>query len=72
MDPEDQAALLQTGCMAVFPRYIVENAILLTLDVPDVPCPSGPLQTNILDINPAGDFVRIYIGSGGFRHDSCN
>lgn len=47
MDPEDQAVLLRTGCMAVFPRYIVENAILLTFDVPDVPCPSGPLQTNI-------------------------
>jgi len=32
------------------------------------PGPSGPLQTNIWDINPAGDFVGIYIGSDGFRH----
>ncbi len=42
--------------------YIVQNGILQTYDVP------GPQQTNIYDINPAGDFVGIYIGSGGHRH----
>jgi len=42
--------------------YIVRDGIFQTYDVP------GPLQTNIYDINPAGDFVGIYIGSGGHRH----
>ncbi len=42
--------------------YLVRNGIFQTYDVP------GPLQTNIYDINPAGDFVGIYIGSGGNRH----
>ncbi len=42
--------------------YIVREGIFQTYDVP------GPLQTNIYDINPAGDFVGIYIGSGGHRH----
>jgi uncharacterized membrane protein len=42
--------------------YVVRNGIFQTYDIP------GPLQTNIFDINPAGDFVGIYIGSGGHRH----
>jgi len=42
--------------------YVVRNGVLRTYDVP------GPLQTNIYDINPSGDFVGIYIGSGGHRH----
>jgi uncharacterized membrane protein len=42
--------------------YLVRNGIFQTYDVP------GPLQTNIYDINPAGDFVGIYIGSGGHWH----
>ena len=42
--------------------YVVRNGIFQAYDVP------GPLQTNIYDINPAGDFVGIYIGSGGNRH----
>jgi probable HAF family extracellular repeat protein len=42
--------------------YIVREGIFQTYDVP------GPLQTNIYDINPAGDFVGIYIDSGGHRH----
>lgn len=42
--------------------YIVENGVFRTWDVP------GPMQTNIYDINPEGDFVGIYIGSGGHRH----
>jgi hypothetical protein len=33
-----------------------------------VPGPQGPQQTNTYDINPARDFVGIYIGSGGHRH----
>jgi len=45
--------------------YIVKNGILQTYDVPS---PQGPQQTNTYDINPAGDFVGIYIGSGGQRH----
>lgn len=45
--------------------YIVKNGILQTYDVPG---PQGPQQTNTYDINPAGDFVGIYIGSGGHRH----
>jgi hypothetical protein len=40
----------------------VRDGIFQTYDVP------GPLQTNIYDINPAGDFVGIYIGGGGHRH----
>jgi hypothetical protein len=42
--------------------YVVQNGIFQTYDIP------GPLQTNILDINPTGDFVGIYIGSAGHRH----
>ena len=42
--------------------YLVRNGILQPYDVP------GPLQTNIYDINPAGDFVGIYLGNGGNRH----
>jgi probable HAF family extracellular repeat protein len=42
--------------------YVVRNGIFQTYDVP------GPLQTNIYDINTAGDFVGIYISSGGNRH----
>jgi hypothetical protein len=45
--------------------YIVQNGIFQTYDVPG---PLGPQQTNIYDMNPAGDFVGIYIGSGGHRH----
>ena len=45
--------------------YIVQNGILQTYDVPG---PQGPQQTNTYDINPAGDFVGIYIGSSGHRH----
>ncbi len=45
--------------------YVVQNGILQTYDVPS---PQGPQQTNTYDINPAGDFVGIYIGSGGHRH----
>jgi hypothetical protein len=42
--------------------YIVQNGIFQTYDIP------GPLQTNILDINPTGDFVGIYIGDASHRH----
>lgn len=42
--------------------YLVRNGVFQTYDVP------GPLQTNIYDINPAGDFVGIYLGSGSNRH----
>ena len=42
--------------------YIVHDGVFQTYDVP------GPQQTNIWDINPAGDFVGLYIGSGGHRH----
>jgi uncharacterized membrane protein len=42
--------------------YLVRNGIFQTYDVP------GPLHSNIYDINPAGDFAGIYIGSGGHRH----
>lgn len=42
--------------------YIVQNGIFQTYDIP------GPLQTNIYDINPAGDFVGIYIGAASHRH----
>lgn len=42
--------------------YVVQNGIFQTYDIP------GPLQTNIFDINPTGDFVGIYIGSAGHRH----
>lgn len=45
--------------------YIMENGILQTYDVLG---PSGPLQTNIWDINPTGDFVGIYIGNASHRH----
>lgn len=45
-----------------FHGYIVQNGIFQTWDFP------GPLQTNIFDIDPAGDFVGIYIGSAGLRH----
>ncbi len=45
--------------------YVVQNGILQTYDVPG---PQGPQQTNTYDLNPAGDFVGIYIGSGGHRH----
>lgn len=45
--------------------YIVQNGNLQTYDVPG---PQGPQQTNTYDVNPAGDFVGIYIGSGGHRH----
>ncbi len=45
--------------------YVVQNGVLQTYDVPG---PQGPQQTNTYDINPAGDFVGIYIGSGGHRH----
>jgi probable HAF family extracellular repeat protein len=42
--------------------YIVEDGVFHTFDI------SGPLQTNIWDINPAGDFVGIYIDIVGHRH----
>jgi hypothetical protein len=42
--------------------YIVQNGKFRTYDFP------GPLQTNIWDINPTGDFVGIYIDSSTHRH----
>ena len=42
--------------------YVVQDGVLQTYDFP------GPLQTNIYDINPEGDFVGIYIGAAGHRH----
>jgi hypothetical protein len=42
--------------------YVVQDGVLQTYDFP------GPLQTNIYDVNPKGDFVGIYIGAGGHRH----